>query len=184
MGKRGPLPDIARTDLMHVDDHKEENGLPIIARGLDKFAQEMWDEMYPALVKRGLVTITDSHQLRGMCEWWSEYRRAAEGESRIGKLLKDVADSIYRLSDNIETSRCAADVHAIAARIEDCVEQFAEGSKHRLENMNKAWKNFSDISAKFAMTPADRLRMSDVKQPAKTKSPIEEFMEKRKAKLG
>lgn len=48
-----------------------------------------WEFLRPRLMKIGLATELDSHELTAMCEWWGEYRRWCnlEGENEYRRMV-------------------------------------------------------------------------------------------------
>jgi len=54
------------------------SGMPTKPDGLDSIASEAWDDIVPKLFEQGRATSVDALQLQGLCEWWSEYRKACD----------------------------------------------------------------------------------------------------------
>ncbi len=100
---------------------------------LDRTAREVWNGLAPELHRLGLLTVLDVQALAGACRWWSVYRHA----DAIVKRRQ--ASRTLRLTDETKANgRQAIPELAIA---------------------QKAFKDATDIFARFGVTPSERARV-------------------------
>jgi len=185
MGKRGNLPASAKVPQLYQirEPSVDDSGVPLAAVGLDRHAQQLWDEVYPELIKVGFIKATDAHEMRTMCEWWSEYVKLRDHEDDMAKALASLAAAMMAIAEQSQGAQ-AYKLEDAAVVVKKVAGSYSGGAKQRIDMMSRAWANFHMLATKFGMTPADRMRMAGTKQPPKQLTAIEELMERRKSKLG
>lgn len=158
-------------------------GKPIKPAYLKGVASETWDDLEPRLLETGIVSDLDSKTFAAMCEFYALYREAAvEHEQQIAGLA-EIAQAINRLAGAVAIST-GGDLYPLAERISEdiAVLTLAIGSnakRKRLDNMKAAYAQFSQIAARFGLTPVDRRAMRDVSTEKTEDDPMTRFLNRR-----
>jgi phage terminase small subunit len=184
-GRRAKSPEHLRLNGTYRDDRHGDRtdlqleGEPIRPDHLTGEAAALWESCVPFLTGKGFVCAVDSQALTAMCEWWSEYRRAADERVSTERGLHDLADAIRELAD-----RCIIqDVSEIAYQVINDIGSAIEGrsmqEKRRVDRMAKAWREFLSIAGRFGLTPIDR---QGIKATGQTQDdPFTQFLRSRGA---
>jgi phage terminase small subunit len=161
-GRRAKSPEHLRLQGTYRDDRHADrtdltlDGQPVRPDHLTGEAAALWDSCVPYLSDKGFVCAVDSQALTAMCEWWAEYRRAADERTDTEQGLHDLAEAVRELAD-----RCIIqDVSEIAYRVINDIGSAIEGrsmqQKRRVDRMAKSWREFLSIAGRFGLTPIDR----------------------------
>lgn len=166
----------------HGGNNIEPIGEPVKPKNLKGSASDLWDEITPELVRLGIATSVDSSSLATLCEWWREYRDAADSRDEQEKGLAKVATSISALATAIETAgnhETAKKALQVLSDLRDIIGDAAALNKSRVQRMKAAYAEFSRIAARFGLTPMDRRAMRDVDPSNKGDDPITKFLKSR-----
>lgn len=161
---------------------------PVRPKGLAGEAKKLWDAITPRLVEVGIATDLDTQTLSSMCEWWAEYRAAADEQRAEQQGLVALAKAIQRLAKEVAQHRAGDDTLLAMQNAMDAITtSVVDGgmrAKRRIERMKSAYQMFAVIAARFGMTPTDRRAMRDVQTSAEKDDPITLFLKQRQDLAG
>lgn len=166
----------------HGGNGIEPKGDPIKPAYLSGSASELWDSVTPELIRLGIATEVDSSALATLCEWWQEYRNAADERTKDQRGLAELAEAVSNIAVVLSTNGAdaAADVaEGVLNQIGKAVESSLARDRSRVTRMKAAYSEFSRIAARFGLTPMDRRAMRDVDSGSKDDDPLMTFLKKR-----
>lgn len=189
-GKRGRAPKptalLKLNGTYRADRHgsqlPEPTGKPSRPEGLSTLAMQFWDAVIPGLIELGVATSVDQKQLEAMADWWADYETARRDAITCEAGLHELAESVRSLTDamwaiNDESGAVIGD--QVLRDIGSILDGHERREKARVARKQLAWAEFTRISAKFGMTPADRRGLEGLK--GKDTNPFAEYLEARKA---
>jgi P27 family predicted phage terminase small subunit len=80
---RKPVADLMLEGRFRSDRHGEvsatwqPDGVPTQPTWLSEDAAQLWADLVPPLIARGIATAVDAPELASLCDWWSRYRQAS-----------------------------------------------------------------------------------------------------------
>ena len=160
------------------DSHSypEAKGTPVKPDYLNEQASALWDWLTPQLVELGVASAVDTQQLSALCEWWAEYRRAADRVINHETSLLEIAKGVNRIADAmlVDTGDCET-ADRVLRDIGSVLQWVDKKEASRISAMQKAYREFTSIASKFGLTPTDRTALRQVESPEKA-DPLNEFL--------
>jgi len=157
----------------------EPGGVPVKPEGLSPVAERLWDHVVPRLIQLKVASELDGYMLRGLVEWWVEYRELADAKSSTNNALEALAIAVNKLADAVVVGGGDPETASEVLRvIGSALEGFDRKARSRLEMAARAWKTFETIAGKFGLSAADRRQLRDCEAPEMT-DPFSQFLKAR-----
>lgn len=161
-GRRAKSPEMLKLNGTYREDRHGDRadlqvgGEPKRPTHLKGEARKLWNTVVPVLVEQGYASELDSQSLTAMCEWWAEYRSAADEQVEDAKGLADLAEAIRQLAAACGDQDVSKVVYQLSFDIAKAMEGRSMQRKRRMECMSKAWREFFSIASRFGLTALDR----------------------------
>lgn len=163
----------------HGANEINPTGRPVKPDRLEGHAAELWDYLTPRLVELEIATDLDQHALEALCTWYAEFCEARDELATDSSELRDLADAIRELADEISfaDASLAGVGRAAMGAITAAIEGRSQQRRRRAQRMKDSWREFVNLASRFAMTPSDRRSMKDIPGTETKNDPIARFLE-------